>query len=155
TLRLSTAVQAAPGTWSLTGSLSTARQWHTATLLGNGLVLVAGGMDAAGNPLATAELYDPASGTWLPTGRMNIGRARHTATLLPTGQVLVTGGVWLNIELPGPGATAELYDPASGTWHMTGGLHDARESHTATLLPTGQVLVAGGWGDFFDLPLAT
>ena len=77
------------GTWTKTGSLATARASHTATLLPNGKVLVAGG----GVPrLASAELYDPASGTWTATGSLATARYAHTATLLPNGKVLVAGG---------------------------------------------------------------
>jgi Galactose oxidase, central domain len=120
------------GTWTNTGSLHTARYYHTATLLPNGMVLV-----AAGSNSRSAELYDPASGTWAPTGNLNTARLLHTATLLPNGMVLVAGG-------QGAPASAELYDPASGTWTITGSLTDRRYSHAATLLPDGMVLVAGG-----------
>src|SRR3984893_14021745 len=77
-------------TWSPTGSLAAARQEHTATLLPNGKVLVAGGIGNSGD-LARAELYDPASGTWTATGSLATARANHTATLLPDGKVLVAG----------------------------------------------------------------
>jgi WD40 repeat protein len=127
-------------TWTATGSLATARQEHSATLLPNGQVLVAGGFDGSGTVLASAELYDPASGTWTATGSLATARHRHAATLLPNGQVLVAGGVDNFNSL----ANAELYDPASGTWTATGSLNTARLSHTATLLPDGKVLVVGG-----------
>ena len=81
----------ASGSWSATGSLNTARYDHTATLLPNGKVLVAGGLITAAI-LASAELYDPASGTWSATGSLNTARDDHTATLLPNGKVLVAGG---------------------------------------------------------------
>src|SRR6266700_1853862 len=79
----------ASGTWTATGSLNTARYEPTATLLPNGMVLVAAEGDSSFNASATAELYDPASGTWTATGSPNAARARHTATLLPNGMVLV------------------------------------------------------------------
>ena len=83
----------ASGTWNGTGSLAVARYDHTATLLPNGKVLVAGGYnDAAGGYLSTAELYDPASGAWSATGGLATTRVDHTATLLPNGKVLVAGG---------------------------------------------------------------
>ena len=131
------------GTWTATGSLNTARVQHTATLLPNGKVLVAGGAIASGLFSASAELYDPASGTWTATGSLNTARFSHTATLLPNGMVLVAGGFGSHqphLLL----ASAELYDPASGTWTATGSLSTARDDHTATLLPNGKVLVAGG-----------
>jgi hypothetical protein len=123
----------ASGTWSLTASLGDKRAYHTATLLLDGKVLVAGGFD--GTTLATAELYDPATGTWTATGNLNEERFQHTATLLASGKVLVAGG----------GATnAELYDPATGIWTLTGALREARAKHSAVLLSNHKVLVTGG-----------
>ncbi len=81
----------ASGTWTATGSLSSARRRSTATLLPNGKVLVAGGDDGT-TTLASAELYDPASGTWTATGSLVTARDCHTATLLPNGKVLIAGG---------------------------------------------------------------
>src|SRR5205823_3466977 len=75
-------------TWTNTGAMNTNRIGHTATLLPNGKVLVAGGSALA----ASAEIYDPASGTWTNTSPMNSIRSSHTATLLPNGTVLVVGG---------------------------------------------------------------
>jgi Galactose oxidase, central domain len=77
--------------WTSTGSLNTARDSHTATLLPNGIVLVAGGFGVSGGILASAELYDPASETWTVTDSLNTARAEHTATLLSNGMVLVAG----------------------------------------------------------------
>src|SRR5436189_278401 len=136
---LSNSDEPASGTWSETGSLNTERYSHTATLLPNGMVLVAGG--GGGSDSRSAELYDPASGTWTTTGSLNTGRAEHTATLLPNGMVLVAGGSGSSGAL----ASAELYDPASGSWTTTGSLNTARQLHTATLLPNGKVLVAAGY----------
>ena len=127
--------------WRVTHSLNTARSGHTATLLQNGMVLVAGGTDSNFNRSASAELYDLASGTWTATGSLNRAHNMHTATLL-NGRVLVAGGVDSNIIFIS--ATAELYHPASGTWTVTGSLNTARAGHTATLLQNGMVLVAGG-----------
>jgi hypothetical protein len=124
-----------------TGDMSTGRTAHTATLLPNGKVLVAGG-DACffisyyeDCPLNTAEVYDSSSGTFSATGTMLVKRFFHTATLLTSGKVLVTGG---------PDASAELYDPTSGTFAATGSMSVGRSSHTATLLANGKVLIAGG-----------
>jgi hypothetical protein len=134
----------ASGTWTSTGSLATARNDQTATLLPNGLVLVAGGYNSTGS-LVSAELYDPTSGSWTSTGSLGAAREGSETTLLPNGKVLVSGGL-----REGPGgavlASAELYDPATGAWTATGSLGAARVGHTATLLPNGQVLVAGGFG---------
>src|SRR5207248_2292704 len=128
------------GTWTATGSLGTAHASHTATLLPNGKVLVAGGVNYSGT-LGSAELYDRANGTWSATGRRVTAPGSHTATLLPNGKVLVVGDAGTDGL---PLGSAELYDPASGTWSATGSLNTARFLHTATLLPNGEVLVAGG-----------
>jgi WD40 repeat protein len=130
-------------TWTATGSLATARSNHTATLLPNGHVLVASGVDNMLNVLASAELYDPASGTWTATGSLATARDAAPATLLPNGKVLVAGGF--------NSAIAELYDPASGTWTATGSLGAARLDPSATLLPNGQVLVAGGLDNTYNV----
>ena len=137
----------AGGAFFNTGSLNTARESHTATLLPNGMVLVAGGFNNGFVSVASAELYDPANGTWTVTGSLATARGGHTATLLPNGKVLVAGGVDLSNAL----SSAELYDPASGTWSATGSMGMARYDHTATLLPNGLVLVAGGGGDSAEL----
>ena len=131
-----------PGSFSSTGSMTAAREAHTATLLPNGNVLVAGGATLpTAQPTATAELYDPSTGSWSATGSMGTARDSHAATLLPNGKVLVAGG-----ETPtGITATAELYDPATGSWTPTGPMGTARVEYTAVLLPSGKVLVAGGF----------
>jgi hypothetical protein len=133
---------AGSGGFNATGSLATARYDHTATLLPNGKMLVAGGTDNDFHGVTSAELYDPASGTWMATGSLNSPGSVATATLLPNGKVLVT-------EYNGNGvpASAELYDPASGTWTTTGSLLTVRRLNTATLLPNGKVLVTGGYGN--------
>jgi len=132
------------GSWTRTGRLGRNRQAHSATLLADGRVLVAGGFGTGGgNALNSAELYDPATGSWSPTGNMNQARDSHTATLLPDGRVLVVGGEGQGSSQGGL-ASAEIYDPSMGTWTLTGSLGQAREQHTATLLPGGKVLVAGG-----------
>ena len=94
----------ANGRWSPTGNLRTARDIHTATLLPNGLVLVAGGLNSRSVESRSAELYDPATGTWTVTGSLNEGRFYYPATLLPNGKVLVEGGDGLS----GERASAEL-----------------------------------------------
>jgi N-acetylneuraminic acid mutarotase len=130
--------------WFTATSLNGPRKSHTATLLPNGTVLVAGG--ASTSALATAELYDRSTATWTNTGNLNTSRYEHTATLLSNGKVLVTGGTRAAGVPPTTTyiASAELYDPASGTWAFTGSMATARHNHTATLLPNGKVLVTGG-----------
>jgi N-acetylneuraminic acid mutarotase len=144
------------GSWTATGTMTTLCCGHTATLLPDGRVLVTGGWQSDTNdsdgvtivPLAVAELYDPSSRTWTGTGSMTTSRDSHTATLLPDGRVLVTGGWQRNTGAPDGGvvplAAAELYDPATATWTATWSMSTPRESHTATLLPDGTVLVTGG-----------
>jgi Galactose oxidase, central domain/Kelch motif len=138
---------ASVATWTDTGRLNTAHSGHTATLLPSGKVLVVGG-ESGEFVLDTAELYDPASGTWSLTGSLGVRRRSHTATLLSDGRVLVAGG--FGGPAPGPDygylGSAELYDPATGTWSFTGNLDANRAGHEATLLQNGKVLVAG---DFF------
>ncbi|MFY9607071.1 MAG: kelch repeat-containing protein [Blastocatellia bacterium] len=138
---MAASAQAEAQSWSLTGSLHTPRYLHTATLLENGKVLVAGGFvgfnfggELIGDFLNTAELYDPETGAWSFTGNLNTPRAEHTATLLRDGKVLVAGGY---------DNSAELYDPQTGTWSLTGSLHAPPSYPRATLLQNGKVLVAG------------
>src|SRR6266702_4478983 len=95
------------GTWTTTGSLHIARDFHTATLLPNGLVLVAGGQESGYNFIASAELYDPATGTWTATGSLGTARGAQTATLLPNGKVLAAGGSDIDFVALD---SAELYD---------------------------------------------
>ena len=122
-----------------------------ATLLENGVVLLAGGKGPFTG--ASAELYDPARGIWTATGSLNNARYIHTATLLQNGIVLVAGG---NDSSTGFAlASAELYDPASGSWTATGGLNAARGYHTATLLRNRKVLVAGGFDSRFSALAST
>lgn len=133
--------------WSYTSNLNTARSLHTATLLQNGKVLVAGGNagDDLVVPSNSAELYDPSTGTWSTTGNLNSGHASHTATLLQNGKVLVAGGLecFSYFEPCFAHKNAELYDPDTGTWSVTGDLNTARYAFTATRLPDGKVLVVG------------
>jgi N-acetylneuraminic acid mutarotase len=133
-------------TWTLTGSMHTARYQHTATLLQNGEVLVAGGYNEnVSNPfLANAELYNPSTGTWTTTGSMHAARIYDTMMLLSSGQVLVAGGYNTTPTAINILATAELYNPATGTWALTGKMHTPRTGHAAALLASGQVLVAAG-----------
>jgi hypothetical protein len=100
------------------GTMTTARRMHTATLLPDDTVLIAGGYDEGGGALASAELYDPVGGTFRATGSLSVARGGHTAILLPTGKVLVIGGYGTR-AYPDV-APAELYDPASHTFSAAG-----------------------------------
>ncbi|WP_437998586.1 kelch repeat-containing protein [Sorangium sp. So ce185] len=130
--------------WEPAGRSNVAvRRDHTATLLlQSGKVLVAGGSDWP-EELADAELYDPTDDTWSLVGQMLVARYRHTATLLESGEVLVLGGQ-NNLSGDAPVDTVELYDPEAGTWKSGASMATPRTEHTATLLPDGKVLVAGG-----------
>src|SRR5215469_1676022 len=130
--------------WTPTGSLGTARASHTATLLTSGLVLVTGGTGDANNALASSELYSSVSGSWTFTGDMNLGRVSARGVLLPNGTVLVMGGCIVNDCLGSTTKSAEIYNPATGTWSVTGSMRAGRAEFIAALLPTGKVLVAGG-----------
>lgn len=142
--------------WTQTGSLKYDRHSHTATLLQDGRVLVAGGRDNLASG-ATAEIYDPTTGKWTQTGSLKYDRYGHTATLLQNGKVLIVAG-WQLLRADYSSissilGSAELYDPNTGTWTQTVPLNYARLDHTATLLHDGRVLVAGGDGG--DSILAT
>ena len=128
------------GKWTKTGSMNYKRSSHTATLLPDGRVLVAGGQ-TADDTRASAELYDPATGKWTQTGSLTESRRRFAATILQDGKVLVAGGDHVN-----PGfailTSAEIYDPATGTWTKTAMKYE-HPNDTATLLQDGRVIVAG------------
>src|SRR5216683_1055896 len=125
--------------------MTTARSRHTATLLKSGQVLVVGG-DNSTDP-STAEVYNPNTNSWQKVfNNLHSPRVAHTATLLSDGRVLISGG--LGPE-GGPNlSTAEIFDPGNdpvnGSWTLINPMNDARALHTATLLPNGIVLVAGG-----------
>lgn len=131
--------------WSATGPLHQARRGHATVRLPDGRVLVAGGI-AGDRVLASAEIYDPQTERWKRTDPMTVARLGLTLTTLSDGRVLAAGGT------PGGGgglepiATAEIYDPSTGSWTSTGPMTDPRFDHTATPLPDGRVLLAGGLG---------
>lgn len=133
--------------WTVTGSMTEGREGHSATLLPDGRVLVAGGAESA-----TSELYDPGTGTWVASGVMTDARGGHSATALPDGRVLVAGGYRMGVDENGLGGnvaltSAELWDPATGSWTAAAEMLAGQggPGHTATLLPNGTVLVAGGY----------
>jgi hypothetical protein len=126
------------GTCTAVGSLSTPRYCHTATILPDGKVLVAGGSSGA-EPLDTTEIFDPATNTFSVGKTMLAKRAQHTATVLPDGAVLLAGAYPTDAAV-----NAEIYDPRTDTFSATGPMFTNRMNHTATLLSTGAVLFVGG-----------
>jgi hypothetical protein len=138
-----------------TGPMMSGRGLHTATLLADGRVLVVGGYATGQVALASAEIYDPVTDTFRPAGSLATPRGQHTATLLADGRVLVvggfTGGGFSNTSSL---ASAEIYDPGTGTFTATGSMAEGRGFHEATLLADGRVLVTGGDHDV-NTPVAT
>lgn len=128
------------GSWLPAGTMASARSGSAAVLLLDGRVLVTGGTDASGTPLATAEFFN-SDGSFSSAPSMSFARSGHTATVLQDGRVLVAGGA----DSTGNATqTAELFDPTANAWSAAGPLMSARSGHTATLLASGQVLLAGG-----------
>lgn len=140
------------GAFSSSGSLTEARLNHTSTLLSDGRVLVAGGFGEDG-PLASAEVWEPSTGVFSPTGSLREPRALHTGTLLPDGRVLIVGGWHDESGTYIESDSAEIWSPTTGEFTAAGSLVEARDNHTATLLPDGRVLVVGGSGQ--DGPLSS
>jgi hypothetical protein len=136
-----------PGTgrFGSTGSMSSPRWGHTATLLASGKVLIAGGYNQV-EFYQSAELYDPGTGSFSSAGSMTSARMSHTATLLANGKVLITGGLGGAPMDAVARPSAELYDPDTGSFNPAGSMTTARSGHTATLLASGGVLIAGGDG---------
>jgi len=146
-------VTASTGRFTPTGSMQNGRGLHTAILLANGRVLVAGGATRSPDPIcvggiASTEVYDPAAASFTASGSMTSPRYVHTATILLNGRVLVTGGFPSTNDCFDLGEPAlrstELYDPSNGSFQATGSMVTGRGGHTATLLLNGKVLVAGG-----------
>jgi len=102
----------ASGKWTETGTMNVPRHSHTATLLRDGKVLVAGGTDSNGHALDSAELYNPTTGKWTKTGSLNIARFYHSAVLGADGRVMVENGHTGSDPL----SDKEFYDPVSGKW---------------------------------------
>ena len=123
------------------GGMSVSRAAHTATLLPDGKVLVAGGFAGDENSLASAEIFDPKTNSFSSTGAMNAARASHSATLLPDGRVLIAGGYNGNYL-----DSAEIYDPKTGKFTPAAKMTMPRSAHAAVLLDNGKVLLAGGVG---------
>jgi hypothetical protein len=135
-------------TWVSAANMNTARANATYYYLDDGRVLMVGGLDSAGNPLASAEAYDYLTGNFASTGSMGTPRHHHSGAGLYTGKVLVTGG------RPSASAnvlnSAELYDPVGGNFTPTGDMLRYRRLHKATPLPDGKILITGGLGGTSD-----
>src|SRR3954454_9966506 len=140
---------AAQAAWSAgAGSLTSGRYNHTATLLKDGRVLVAGGNNSG--PLDSAALYDPGSNQWSNAAAMNVARHGHAAARLQSDKVLVAGGFTAGADedsTDGYTKSAEVYDPTANTWSKVASMGAARYEPTMTVLKDGRVLVAGGSGD--------
>ena len=132
--------------WTTVAPMGSKRGSHTATLLTDGKVLVAGGTSSTSSPqaLPSAEIFDPTINVWSTAAPMGTARSGHTATRLADGKVLVAGG----FQPMGPQtiylASAELYDPAADLWTPVGSLSTGRSNHRAVLLASGKVLIMGG-----------
>ena len=139
--------------WSQTTAPAVGREMHTATLLADGTLLVAGGHRGCCGVLASAERYDPETETWSSAGSMAQGREMAAATLLTDGRVLVVGG--------GSGGdmtgldSAEIFDPSSGQWTSTEPMAVGRWFPTLTVLEDGRVLAVGGAVDGNSTEAAT
>jgi MYXO-CTERM domain-containing protein len=129
--------------WIAAESMRTARRAPLVVQLPTGTVLVTGGLNEAGKPLASAELFDPTTGKWTATAPMSTARSFSTAVLLPTSQVLVAGGTNGSRILQ----DAEVYNPRLKKWTVVSPLNSARKAHASLLLPSGRVLVIGGASD--------
>jgi hypothetical protein len=145
---MTTPTLAATGQWSTTGALPAAAGWYGqydgAVLLLNDKVLLAGGADGRSAALTRAAVYDPVAGTWTATAALSVPRRLHSATPLDGGKVLVAGGTSGSARLSPGLPSAEIYDPAGGTWKAAAAMHEPRYGHSAVVLPSKKVLVAGG-----------
>jgi len=152
-------------TWHTTGSMTQPRCSHSAALLQTGEVLAAGGGDPDGSEtLATAELYNPSTGTWHTTGSLNFARTNGAATLLANGQVLLAGGYNFTNGSETIPTSAELYNPSTALWTVTGSMAKGIFSPAAVLLVNNNVLIANAaefynptsaaWADTDALPKA-
>jgi hypothetical protein len=136
------------GQFSATGSMTNGRMMHTATVLSSGKVLVTGGysdvpLDGPHRTLSSAELYDPSTGVFTQVSDMNAHRSRHFAAALAGGRALVGGG-FSSLPVAGDSASAELFDPATNTFSMTGSMATGRRVAGSTTLLNGKILIVGG-----------
>ena len=123
--------------WSSAGSLIWGREFHTMSTMGNGNVIVSGGISVTGQTLSETEIYDVASNSWGFGPSMNFAHENHRATTLPNGDVWVVGGAY---------GSNEVYDPIQNSWTLAGQMSTIDAYGTSILLPNGKVLSAGGFG---------
>jgi N-acetylneuraminic acid mutarotase len=145
--------------WTLVPPMSVARVQHTAILLPNGEVLVAGGATTyhldAGQVTSSAELFNPRTNSWRAAAPMSKPRYVQGSALLKDGRVLVAGG-WYAMSNSDPShETAEIYDPATDRWSPTGSMKVARAEFGLAILADGRVLVTGGTGKNYKLTVGT
>jgi hypothetical protein len=156
TLRMTPSVLFDPSTsrFRYSGAMINPRYNYAATLLVDGRVLFFTGW-ALGTerPIASAELYDPATGRFTATGSMSLPRMHDTATRLLNGKVLVAGGCSNGYPPDAILKTAELYDPATGSFDLTGSMPTPRCKQDALLLRDGRVLILGGYSQGVNRPL--
>ena len=129
-------------TWTVLPDMSQPQEYHTAVVLIDGSVLVAGGTIISDIPTNTVELFHPDTMSWQPMPPMTIPRESHIVYRMPNGQVVVAGGSGLISYL----SSVEIFDPTSRRWLPATSMANVRKSHTATLLPDGRLLVVGGFG---------
>jgi N-acetylneuraminic acid mutarotase len=120
--------------------MPTARAFHTATVMSDGRVLVAGGESDGSSRIGSADIFDPQSNKWTTTGSMAQPRSGAMSALLPDGRVIVVGGLGANTIL----ASAEIYDPQTGTWSSGPSMTTPRVSGAIVTLPSHKIMVAGG-----------
>jgi len=143
------------GAWTAAPNLLDGHVGHTATLLNDGRVLIAGGTDVHGVATSRCELFDPKANRWIRAGNMIRARAAHAATLLADGNVLVSGGqTGLSIFPIQVLSNAEIYHPAINSWTAVAAMHAPRRMHSSIRLHDGRVLVVGGTNVAPGSPLA-
>lgn len=159
-------------TWTTVASMSNAREGATGVILPDGRVLVVGGIGPTTGaasaqqkpgsprgcitncpvPIEAVEVYNPSTDVWTSAGSLPDDRVGYSVTLLPTGKVLIGGGLLGYPIASTPAPTNLLYDPITNSWSQAAKMQDQRGDHVASLLPTGGVLVAGGYdgGEVFS-----
>src|SRR5579871_6535017 len=129
-------------TWISVGQMTQSRTGAAAVQLNNGRILITGGTDANGKPLATTEMYDPTTGAFTASTSMNVARAKHAAIVLKSGDVLVTSGLTTGGSYSD---TAEIFSANSQQWTLLqSSMGSGRANHAMAILADGNVMIAGG-----------